>query len=528
MKRTGWIAASAAIALSLSACSASKDTPSGDGKDGKLVDGRTFTMSVQNDLGNLNPFTTVLSDTSMFDEFLYQGLIEQDADGNVVASLASKFSADLATATFTIRKGVTCSDGQPFNAADAAATINWIADPANKASVLGQTVQPGTKATADESTNTLTVRSGKPDAFLLLNLGGVAMVCRNALEDTKLLSVGKGGTGLFTPGDSVPGDHYTLNRRKDYSWGPGDWKNNQPGLPDKVVAKVVANPTTAANLLMSGQLNFAVVEGPDEKRLRAADLFRIDSYSVEGEIWFHEASGHPGADLAIRRAIIQALDLPRIGKVLTSGAGKPADQMLASNDPQPCPGNNVEGNIPAPDVAAAEAALDAAGWKMGSDGYRTKQGKQLTFRLAHFTTPGNQTNAVELIQEQLKQIGVRVLDKAGDGVAFNHTVVAGSWDMALVGAGQELPSQFAPMFSGPTFAEGGKNLGDVHNPVYDALVKKASAIPGTKGCAIWNQAEVELIKRVDIVPFYLLPTPMFGKGTTFARAQFPWSIRMTS
>ncbi|MDQ2955858.1 MAG: ABC transporter substrate-binding protein [Actinomycetota bacterium] len=525
MKHPGWIAAAAVVALSLSACSSSKNAAQGGGK---LVNGGTFTMAISNDLGNLNPYTTVLSDTNMFDQFLYQGLVDQDANGNPVPSLAEKFSATLTTASFTIRKGVTCSDGQPFGAADVAATINWVANPANKASILGQAVQVGTKATADEATNTVTVQSGQPDAFLLLDLSDVAMVCRNALQNTKLLAAGKGGTGLFTLGDSVPGDHYSLNRRKDYSWGPGNWKNNQPGLPDKVVAKVVSNATTAANLLLSGQLNYGGVEGPDEKRLRAAHLFSIDSYSVEGEIWFNEAAGHPGADLSVRRAIIQALDLPQVGKVLTSGTGKPADQMLASNNPEPCPGNTVQGNIPATDIAAAKAALDAAGWLMGSNGYRSKQGSQLTFTLAHFTSPGNQTNAVELIQQQLKQIGVRVLDKPGDGVAFNHVVVSGAFDMALVGAGENLPSQFVPLFSGPTFANGGKNLGDVHNPVYEALVRKASAIPGKEGCSTWNQAESELIKRVDIVPFYLLPTPTFGHGATFGTVQFPWSIRVTA
>ena len=229
----------------------------------------------------------------------------------------------------------------------------------------------------------------------------------------------------------------------------------------------------------------------------------------------------------MRRALVQALNLPQVGKVLTSGEGKPADQLLAGDIPPPCPGDTVTGNIPAMDVNAAKAALDAAGWLVGADGYRARQGSQLKLSLAHFTSPGRQTEAVELIQQQLKQIGVRVEVKSGDGVAFNHVVVAGTWDMALVGVGEDLPSQLVPLFSGPTFAQGGKNLGDVSNPEYDALVKRASATPGKAGCDLWNQAESALIKRVDIVPFYMLPVPLYGHGAKFAAVQFPWSIRMT-
>jgi len=524
MKRTNWIAAATVVALGVTACSSKSDGPG----EVELADGGTFTMAIDSDLGNLNPYTTVLSSTHAFDQFIYDGLVNEDEEGNIVTALAEKFDATLTEAHFTIREGVTCEDGQPFTAADAAATFNWIADPKNKAAILGQTVQVGTTATADDATRTVTVKSGKSDAFLLLSLGGVPMVCRSALADPDILAAGKGGTGLYRIGETVAGDHYTLHRRTDYAWGPGEWKNNQPGMPDTVVAKVVPNPTTAANLLLSGELNSADVTGPDEQRVRAAKLFSIDSWAVEGEIWFNEADGHPGADESVRRAVVQALNLPEIGKVLTSGTGKPADQMLASNNPQVCPGNTVDGNIPAMDIAAANTALDAAGWTKGADGFRSKDGTPLTFVLAHFTSPGKQTESVELIQKQLGDVGVKVEVKSGDGVAFNAVVVAGSFDMAFVGLAQDLPSGLVPFFSGPNFADGGKNLGTVSNPAYDELAKKASSLPGKEGCDVWNDAERELIKRVDIVPFYMLPAPTFGSGATFGAVQFPWSLRLTA
>ncbi len=72
----------------------------------------------------------------------------------------------------------------------------------------------------------------------------------------------------FTVTEAVGGDHLTLTRRKDYTWGPGDWDPKAKGLPDTVVIKIVANETTTANLLISGGANAAQFVGPDQQPVR--------------------------------------------------------------------------------------------------------------------------------------------------------------------------------------------------------------------------------------------------------------------
>ena len=51
--------------------------------------------------------------------------------GGLVAGLADKWQGTTTKAMFTLRKGVTCSDGTPLTAGDVAANINFVGDTKN-------------------------------------------------------------------------------------------------------------------------------------------------------------------------------------------------------------------------------------------------------------------------------------------------------------------------------------------------------------------------------------------------------------
>lgn len=325
-----------ALALTVSACGGVSQSTQGRTAHQKLAEGRTFTQAIASDPGSLDPQMTVLSVAIQTDRYLYDSLLNVDAAGKPVTGLADKWRATTTKATFSLRRGITCADGSPLTAADVAANINFVGDPANKSPFAGVTIAPGTKATADNASRTVTLTSGAPDAFLLRNAGRLPMVCAAGLRDRSLLAKGGAGTGMFTVTEAVPNDHYTLTQRKDYTW-PGAWKTNQPGLPDKVVVRVVPNATTSANLLLSGGLNAAATVGPDKKRLSAQKLFHADYLAPMGELFFNEAPGRAGRDERVRRALVQALDLTQLGKVLTSGTGTPATGMVTA-EPRACTG----------------------------------------------------------------------------------------------------------------------------------------------------------------------------------------------
>ncbi|MDX3658766.1 ABC transporter substrate-binding protein [Streptomyces sp. ID05-26A] len=493
-----------------------------------LAEGRTFTMSVGADPGTLDPALTVLSVARQVGRFLYGRLIERTSSGDIVAGLAEKWEATVTTATFTLRQGVTCADGAPLTASDVAANITFVGDPKNNSPLAGLQVAPGTTATADDANRTVTVTSGAPDAFLLTNAGTLPIVCAKGLSDRSLLAKGEQGTGMFKISEIVPNDHYTLERRKDFAWGPGDWQKDQQGLPDKVVVRVIANETTAVNLFLSGQLTAATVAGPDQERLLAQKLDHVDNATPLGTLTFNQADGHPGQDPAVRRALVQALDLAQVGKVLTNGKGRPS-KTLVTVEPRPCTGDNVGPNVPAFDKAAALSALDSAGWRAGADGTRAKDGRQLTVKLLQPTVLGpTLTATAELVQQAWQGIGVRVEIAPADAAGINQTLFGtGAWDASMVPLTLSLPSQFVPFASGPVPPQG-VNFGHIDNAEFAAASKQAASLAGAEGCEHWNKAEAALVRDASFVPYYDAVVPTFVKGAKFTISDSldPTSIRM--
>ncbi|SES26012.1 peptide/nickel transport system substrate-binding protein [Lentzea xinjiangensis] len=512
-------------ALVLAGCGSSANPGSGS-QD--LADGKTFTMSIGADPGSLDPALTVLAAARSVGRFLYGRLIERTSSGEIVAGLAEKWEATTTTATFTLREGITCADGAPLTAEDVAANIRFVGDPQNKSPLAGIQVTPGTTATADAAARTVTVTSGAPDAFLLTNAGTLPIVCAKGMADRSLLAKGEQGTGMFTITEIVPNDHYTLTRRKDFAWGPGDWQRDQPGLPDRVVIRVIANETTAVNLLLSGQLTAATVAGPDQERLFAQKLAHVDSATPLGTLTFNQADGHPGKDPVVRRALVQALDLAQVGKVLTNGKGKPS-QSLVTVQPRPCTGDNVGPNLPGFDKAAAAAALDGAGWRAGPDGTRTKDGAVLSVKLLQPTVVGpTLTATAELIQQAWQQAGVRVEIAPADAAGINQTLFGtGAWDVSMVPLTLSLPSQLVSFASGPVPPQG-VNFSHITNAEFEAESKQAASMAGAAGCEHWNKAEAALVEDASLVPYFDAVVPTFVKGAKFTISDSidPASIRM--
>jgi len=524
------VALGTAAVVGLTACTGSdggkpEPRPTDDGS--AHVDGGTFTIAVPFDPGSLNPFTNYYSGNDFMPIHLaYEPLIALDAQGNPSALLAEKWEATTTDATFTLREGITCSDGSPLTATNVADNINFAADEENASVLAGSFVQLGTKATADDATRTITVKSGAADAFLLANLGSLPIVCGAGLANHELLDKKTYGTSLFTVSSVVAGSSYTLERRKDYTWGPGDWSNNQPGLPDKIVVKVVSNTTTAANLLLAKDVNFAIaLDAKDAPRL--SEMFQIEQPLPTGVFLLNEAPGRPFNDPNVRKAVIQGLDLTALGAVIGGGQGQPTKQINEYFLPNVCPGETTEG-IPAHDVDAANAALDAAGWVTGPDGIRVKDGEPLRIVQPVLSSFPAYVAAAELQQEQLKKIGVKLVTNPLDGGPFGEAFSKGNFDLGLQTWSFPNPSAMVSSYTGKTPSEGGGNVGDVHNATYEGLVRQAAELPGQEGCDLWNQAEEALIAAVDVVPFWSNPSIAYGNGAEFSMSQFTWSIRMTA
>lgn len=514
----------ATSALAFSACGGSGNASSGD--KGDYVDGGTFHLAVTDDPGSLDPQQAVTGVLVQLNQLAYDSLVAVDPDGEVVPQLAESWELAGDTLTMQVREGVTCSDGAEFTAQTAADNLSWIADPANQSQYLGIYLPPGAVASAKGST--LTIELAGPAPFVLNGLSSVSMVCESGLADRAALASETHGTGPFVLTETSPGSSYVYEVREDYAWGPDGAATSETGTPDAVNVHVVANDTTAANQLLTGELNAATVTGAgDADRVAAAGLESHEVYSLAGEQSFNHAPGHPTSDSAVRMALTQALDLEELQTVLTSGQGEPATR-LAVSAPSACDGNSVEGAVPGTDVEAARAALDDAGWVEGSDGARAKDGQELaiTFAYANFLGPGASA-AAELAASAWEEIGVDVDLKGITLTDFTALTASGDWDVLWVPFNVTSPDQLVAILSGAAPPDG-NNFAAIDNDDYVEHVTKAMALPGAEGCAEWLAAESALFEQADLVPFANTVLRTFATGATFELAGtiVPTSIRM--
>jgi peptide/nickel transport system substrate-binding protein len=517
-------AALSAAAVSVAACSSGGSSSSqGAGAAGAasgsssasapVASGQAATVILPSDPGSLDPDLTSLSVTLQADLFLYDSLISFSPSGAVESNLATKWSGTATAASYTLRKGVTCSDGSPLTASTVAANINYIGNLKNASSRVGVWVPPGATATGDDATGVVTVKSQVPDPFLVSDVGQTQVVCGNGMKNRSLLKEGADGTGMYTLTSAVPGSSYTLTLRKGYAWGPGGVTAATAGVPATVTLKVVSNMTTAANELLAGQANISEVVGPDTQRL--ASLYAQSVYAPLGELWFNEKAGQPTADVAVRRALTQGVQLSQLGQVLTSGAGKPSTGLVAPAL-SPCKGNTVGSNLPAYSQSAAKSAL---------------AGKNVTLAVYYPASLGTGGSAAaELLQQTWSQLGVKVTLHAVTDAELDSEIVAGTaaWSAAIIPLGLTSPTELVPFVSGATPPKG-TDFAYIDNAAYTAAVTKASSAVGQAGCPDWNAAETALFKNVDLVPFVDSAVSDYAKGATFKLSQgsiMPSTIRM--
>jgi peptide/nickel transport system substrate-binding protein len=518
----------AATCLVMSGCTTSTDRSGAKKGPVRYAENGTFTMAAAEDWGKFDPYRGQIYDLSFL---AYDSLVHMQPNGSFVSGLAEKWSADPRAARFTLRPNLTCSDGAALTATDVAAAINYVSDPKNKSMLYGlNTPTVPLTASGDNAARSVDVVVRKPFGFLLQTIGRLPIVCAKGLKNPKLLESASDGTGPFVLTDVAPGRSYSFRVRKDYAWGPGGAKTTEPGTPARVVLRIIGNETTAANLLLSGELNLARISGEDRQRLAARGLESLTASEPGDWLWFNQIGDRETADPRVRQALVHAVDMTQAIKVNAGATGRAATG-LAPVEPRACAGNAVAGQLPGHDATAAQTLLDKAGWTRGADGFRRKAGAPLTFDLLYVPALSvYEKPTAELLAQQWSGVGVKVNLVAGTRADFTKALYETSnYDILLAGGGFSLPSQAVKYLSGPIPPDG-TNVAGIENSEYNRLVAKAEAMTPPDACIYWDQAERALYHNADVVPISNRTQYWFlRKGQAQARsfnAPVPTSLRV--
>jgi peptide/nickel transport system substrate-binding protein len=487
-------------------------------------------MNLGTDPGTISPYKTTGGTNRQIIAFAYDTLIGRTPDGGVVPQLATRWQASPDQVTYTLRKGVTCADGHPLTPGDVAADFNSVNDPKAPSPWIGFALPVPYSATADDAAGTVTIKTRKPFGFLLEGAGSLPIVCPAGLKNPASIEHASNGTGPYKVTSYVPGDHYTLQARPGYIWGPNGVTNSAAGSPKTVKIAFVQNESTSVNQMLSGQINAVQITGPDRARLDANPaLKRFDVPVIVGELNPNEAAGRMFADQQVRLAMAAALDRRPLTTVGTAGRGKVATELMVEK-PVVCPGDETAGTIPAYNSAAANEALDAAGYTKGADGIRAKNGKKLVANLIYQVGAPQTVSAVELIGQQLKAVGIGTNLKGLTQAAFLEALyTTRDFDVFYSAINLEFPFMMTAYWGGPPPDKGGRNSGSVVNEDFDSLSAKAMAAPGTQSCGLWKQAHRALLKRADVIPISVGDRPYYTSKATLQTVGLfatPTSIRL--
>ena len=138
------------------------------------------------------------------------------------------------------------------------------------------------------------------------------------------------------------------------------------------------------------------------------------------------------ADLRVRQALSFAIDRVGAARVILRNPAAAADQLLPPfladwRDPATLPLRT--------DRAAAEALLDAAGWKPASGGVRTKDGTRLSFELFTYAARPELPVLAEAMQANWRDLGIEARIRLGDSEEIPQLRASGKLESALVARG---------------------------------------------------------------------------------------------
>jgi ABC-type transport system substrate-binding protein len=225
------------------------------------------------------------------------------------------------------------------------------------------------------------------------------------LLDASAAPLGGGAFRLVRVSDD--GSRYDLVANRDRAGG-------RPGI-DRLSVIVERDPAVSATRLRTGEADWVLEVGPEQVvSLSAVPGIEVAErpLPVQRGILFNVRPDHVYFDAVARRAFGLCLDRDALATQLD------AKRPLASDPYRAASWAHPELPTATRDVAAATAALDAAGWRPGADGIRMKDGVRLSSSIAIRPSRADLLAFGYAAADQLKECGIELtveeLDLTGD------------------------------------------------------------------------------------------------------------------
>ncbi len=328
--------------------------------------------------------------------YMYDPLLRMDEDEELEAMLATSWeiAEDGLAYTFYLREDVKFHDGTRFDAEAVKFNFDRILDP-DVGSLHLSRWEPYIDSieVVDDFTVTFHLKDIYVDFLEQMTWSSHILSPAAVEEHGEDFALHPVGTGPFVFDEYVPDSHINYVRNDDY-WGGATYL-------DGVTVRIIPEASTRIIELEAGNIDAVHgVEPKDVERLEAAGLVVERRVTPSFQMLALNLADGVTAEWAVRRAIGHAVDRQLIVDQVLLGAADLSRAGVAEASPfytEDVPEIEL-------DPAKAEQLLDEAGWILGEDGIRRKDGEPLEVVIL---TSDSELRVLysEIIQEQLNEIG---------------------------------------------------------------------------------------------------------------------------
>ena len=499
------------LLLIVSACSQSGGTENqaSGANSGEPAEGGDLTYALATSPDTLDPHRSSRAVSVRAFRTIFDSLVVQDENNEIQPWLATEWeiSEDGKSYTFKLREDVTFHDGTPFNAEAVKYSFDRILDPKTKALNSTALLAPYESAEViDESTVKLNLKT--PSASFLSNLSQamLGIVSPAAAEkDGEQFGKNPVGTGPFKFVSWTENAEIIVEKNADYKWAPAYVENQGAPHLDTVTFKIIPEEATRIGSVQSGQVLAAETVPPQNIKALENDsenqLLKINTLGLPYTLFFNQRE-EPWNDVNVRKAVVQAVDVDAIVETLYMGtydrAWSPLTPGILGYD------ESLE-NSWETDIEAANKLLDEAGYKVGGDGIREKDGEKLTLNFVDSSPNREKRNDIAvIIQQQLKEAGIAVeVNITPDFM----TVIYENSDYDLYGNSQvnSDPDSLRNIYHTPEKKVLNSLTGGYDERLDELLEQGTAEADPAKREEIYKEAQNIIIDQAMIIPIYVFP-----------------------
>ncbi|MDQ5912884.1 MAG: Peptide transporter substrate-binding protein [Patescibacteria group bacterium] len=373
------------------------------------VAGGIYTEGILGSFTNANPLYAASSVDNSVGRLVFAGLFKFDQNNALVGDLGKSWTVDERGTTYTVllKDNLTWHDGKPLTSADIVYTYAMIQNPDAKSPLASSWT--GIKVVAiDEKTVAFTLPSILTSFPYSMTNGIVPKHLLEGVPPTQLRSISFNtnkpiGAGPFKwEAIEVVGDN-PEEREQRIALVPNDQYNGGRPKLDRMIIRTFQTQQLLESAFEKRDINAAagLTAMPKEFQNDAT----ITDYNVpltSQVMVFFKTTADPFKDVKVRQALSLGVDTKKVLKTVER-------PIIPSNSPLLRSQVGYDKTVvqKTSNQQMAEKLLDEAGWAVGADGTRTKDGKPLTFILTTQSNSVYNTVSNEL-KKQWRAIGVDV------------------------------------------------------------------------------------------------------------------------